>query len=1072
MTALENPRPGPRLRVLGGVRIDGDELGSRAALLLVALALHGRTVSADALIDAVWVDEPPRNAKAALQTMVSRLRGSAGAELIRSASGGYALALERDEVDLWAVADAASAATTLLSADPGAALRMADDALGVWIAESTGAAHPLRHEIEQEGALLRSRLVTIRAEALLTLGRFAEAVEPATTTADAAPLDEPAQLRLMRALTGAGRTPDALAVFARLRERMRDALGVSPSRELVAANAALLRDEPETPRRRLRVGIRSSPNALLGRDDDIERIEALLQRSRVVTVLGPGGLGKTRLAQEIAGRSSAPAVVVVELASIRDADDVLLAFATALGLYEAAAPRRLGERPHIPSVRARVLAALGENETLLVVDNCEHLVDAVAEWVAAIVSAAPNVRVLATSRSPLEIGAESVYALDPLPSADEASPAVRLFVQRARAARPGAQLPTASIQRLCAHLDGLPLAIELAAARVRSMSVEEIERRLSNRFALLSGGDRSAPERHRTLFAVIDWSWNLLSDAERRVLRRLSRFSDGFGSAAAAAVAADGDAEIGAELEALANQSLITATDAGDGAIRFRMLETVREFGEMALVDAGDDIDVRGRMWAWARGFALEQLGRMDGAEQVASYREVALELDNLVTIVRDAIDAVESADPAPRAQETVAVVAALLTVFWTIRSAHSEVIDFAPRVVRALRGYDPDADAVAPTAFLLALSGTTLLLAQQRAAFPAISALRHLVARHTIPQRRTAVIAALVVRVDRPEEVLPLLHAARTDRDPATATWAYLLCAQFAENEGRAADALADSKRAYEIASRRGDTWSIATAATNIAQLYGQSGRPLQALPWLERGREGMVALQADNDVQQQEWTEASILIGIDDDRASALFSAFVSRAADAYEQPPMANGYAGLAEVAAHRGDLEECALLYLRAEASDRQPSRLSSPWRRLLGAAMIARHVLDGLFEADHAARIARSLRARVIAAHRIRPDFFDSPVYGTAVFGVGLWLSARPDDAALSLRLIAVAIAMHARQDSPALRHDAHRARLVGLYGAEALDAAIAAALALSPQQRTAHALALLADPVLRVPSIR
>lgn len=1070
MTAAEPaPTAEPRLRLLGGIVFDGSETGRRTGLLLSALVLHGRPVSTEGLIDAIWGDDPPRNAKAALQTMISRLRGTAGTTLIRSVAGGYALGLERHDVDLWAAADAAATAAGLALKDPAAALRTAEAALGFWRA-GADAGHPIGREVEHEAALLRSRLTATQADALLALGRAIDAVQPTAELAAAAPLDETAQLRLMNALAGAGRSAEALTVFAELRERLREMLGASPSRELVEANAALLRDEPSG--RRTRIGIRSSPNALLGRDDDIERIEALLNRSRAVTILGPGGLGKTRLAQEIAGRSSAPAVVVVELAGIRDAEDVVLAFASALGLHEAVAPRRLGERPHIPSVHARVLAALGETPTLLVVDNCEHLIDAVAGWVAEIIAATPQVRVLATSRSPLEIGAESVYALDPLPSADESSAAVRLFVHRARAARPGAQLPTAGIQRLCAHLDGLPLAIELAAARVRSMSVDEIERRLSNRFALLSGGDRSAPERHRTLFAVIDWSWNLLSDAERRVLRRLSRFSDGFGSAAAAAVAADGDADIDAELEALVNQSLITATDAGDGAIRFRMLETVREFGEMALVDAGDDVDVRGRMWAWARAFALRQLDRVDGAEQVASYREVGLELDNLLTIVRDAIDAVESGADIPQAQETVAVVASLLTVFWTIRSAHSEAIDFAPRVVRALRGYDPDAAAVAPTALLLALSGVTLLLAQQRAAFPAISALRHLLARHEIPQRRTAVIAELVVRVNRPDEVPPLLEAARSDRDPATATWAYLLCAQFAENEGRASDALADSKRAYEIALRRGDTWSIATAATNIAQLYGQSGRAQEALPWLERGRDGLIALQADNDVQQQEWTEASVLIGIDDDRAETLFAAFVARGADAYEQPPTANGYAGLAEVAAHRGDLAECSRLYLLAESSDRQPSRLSSPWRRLLGAAMIARHALDGLFEAEHVARIARSLRARVIAAHRIRPEFFDSPVYGTAVFGVGMWLSTRPADASLGLRLIATAVAMHARQDTPALRLSAHRARLVEVYGEDALDAAIAAAAALAPHERIALALSLLADPVLRVPSIR
>ena len=232
-----------------------------------------------------------------------------------------------------------------------------------------------------------------------------------------------------------------------------------------------------------------------------------------MTVLGAGGLGKTRLAQEVAGRATVPLVVVVELASVRTDDDVVLALASTLGVREASSNRRIAEGAL--DVRDRILARLEEGPALLVLDNCEHVIDGAARWAADLLASLPSLRIVATSRSPLTIGAEQVFPLEPLAS-DAAGPAVELFVERATAARPGVDLPLEVIARLCTRLDGLPLAIELAAARVRSMTVEQIESRLENRFALLAGGDRTAPERQRTLRAVIDWSWALLSADERR----------------------------------------------------------------------------------------------------------------------------------------------------------------------------------------------------------------------------------------------------------------------------------------------------------------------------------------------------------------------------------------------------------------------------------------------------------------------------------------------------------------------------------------------------------------------------
>ncbi len=309
---------------------------------------------------------------------------------------------------------------------------------------------------------------------------------------------------------------------------------------------------------RSRIGLRTAPNALIGREYDLEAVEDLVATGRLTTILGAGGLGKTRLAQEIGNRAvHTPAVIVLELASVRTGDDIGLALASTLGIREVRSTRIQSIDPNARvDLRSRILSMLAERETLLIVDNCEHIVDAAAAWVADILDSTTNVRILATSRAPLAISAERVYPLDSLTSglsptdivpstpapADVSSlgPAVALFVERARAARPAVVLPLDVVVRLCDRLDGLPLAIELAAARIRSMSVEEVERRLKNRFALLTSGERTAPERHRTLLAVIDWSWNLLTNPQRALLRRLSRFPDGFSAEAAEIVAGCG----------------------------------------------------------------------------------------------------------------------------------------------------------------------------------------------------------------------------------------------------------------------------------------------------------------------------------------------------------------------------------------------------------------------------------------------------------------------------------------------------------------------------------------------------
>ena len=269
-------------------------------------------------------------------------------------------------------------------------------------------------------------------------------------------------------------------------------------------------------------------------------------------------------------------------------------------------------------------------------DNCEHLIEAVAGLVAFLVSATADLRVLTTSRAPLAIAAERVYLLGELDAGD----AARLFRERAVAARPSVQLTEPHVTSIVGQLDGLPLAIELAAARVRTMTLEEIDRRLADRFALLRGGDRSAPGRHQTLFAVIDWSWNLLNDAERRALPRLALFHDGFTLEAAEAVLGDDAVEA---VQGLVDQSLLSVRESPAGG-RYRMLETVREFGQLRLADAGEETAARAAQRRWAAAYARHHGARIPSRDQFAAIDAIAAEEVNLADELRGASPTVTAA--------------------------------------------------------------------------------------------------------------------------------------------------------------------------------------------------------------------------------------------------------------------------------------------------------------------------------------------------------------------------------------------------------------------------------------------
>ncbi|RKR74066.1 BTAD domain-containing putative transcriptional regulator [Frondihabitans australicus] len=1086
------------LAVLGRVRLraaSGDELtepaGALSKALLVSLALAGSDgVSSARLVDEVWGDTPPGAPRAALQTLVSRTRQSGAAGVIESTPVGYRLG-DGVVTDL-AVARALLAQATD-AADPGEALAACIEALAFWSSSVPGDDLPsgeLGDELTAESARLEAALLLASARFRLATGDPGGALADVERLPAGAPMpgDDVLEVR-MRALGATGRRAEALRAFAEHREALADELGIDPSARLLRLNTELLRDEPEAeaststspPARRAapvgRVsGLRRSPNRLLGRDADARAIAERLENGRALTILGAGGLGKTRLATEVGQRlhdaDPSLSVAMVELGSVRSADDVPAAIADALGIRDLTVSRLpLGDLPQVRGdVRERILGALDSGPTLLIVDNCEHVVDAAAAWVADLLASAHDLTVLATSRSPLAIAAEHVYPLEPLQAAGAAAD---LFEDRARQARPGALLPRDVVERLCLRLDGLPLAIELAAARVRSMPVEEIERRLGNRFALLTTGDRSAPERHRTLTAVIDWSWNLLGPSEQRLLRRLAPLPGGFGAEVAARVEECGtEASAGTgsaidDLDGLVAQSLVSVTDdARTGDLRYRMLETVREFGLERLREAGEGDLVREAITTWARDFATEALSQLTGTQQVRAIATVASEQDNLVAVLRQAA--------ADGLTDVVVVVFAALGYQWTLRGVHEEVGEFARVAVRALLAHPPSAESRDAAMLALSLSGSLTFFGDRRTGLVALGLLRRI--RRDGPANDPLVEMTsrlfMAAAFDLPS-LKGVLADGIASPNPAVEQLAALVSAQVRENDGDVEQSMELSLRGYELAVAADHVWGRATAAGQIAELHMQRGRPADALEWSRRSRTGLSAVGATADVNRAEWLSGLALVQLGRvDEAREIFTRFsdvdqVDQVTDGEDLTMVSR--AGLAEVALADGRIDDGIAAY-DASAEALRRGELFSPWRELVAAAALTARVTNGRAAHPDTGRLANRIRVRLLAGDRIPGLFQDVPILGSCVFALGLWLRAVSDDAArrdLGLRLIALGRRTGARQDLGVLVHESHLARITDPGDTAALTRYDDEAAALAPGGALAAAVALLDDRTLR-----
>src|SRR5579863_6975320 len=634
--------------------------GARLRGLLIALALEpGHTVPKATLVDWIWGERPPAEAANALQRLVSRLRKVLPEGLVEGQTDGYRLRVEPDAVD--AVRFERLVGQARNDEDPRR-VRLLREALALW----RGAAMQgvgLQDSAAFDAAVTRLERLRLTAmedrfEAEVSLGHGAALVPELTDLVAAHPLRERLVAALMRALVAAGRDTDALLAFKRARETLASELGVDPSPGLSAVHVALLRGElgprEETPATNLRAELTS----FVGKDADVAAVVKLIAARRLTTLIGPGGSGKTRLATETArsllGRLPDGAWLV-ELAPIGPDDDVAAATLTALGLRDAP----LGATPDAEPA-GRLIAAIRDREALLILDNCEHVIGQAATFAHRVLGECRRLRILATSREPLGITGEALWLVEPLavpeedagPAEIESAPAVALLRDRASAVRKdlAADARTlATMARVCRVLDGMPLAIELAAARLRTMSVDQLASRLDDRFRLLTGGSRTALPRHQTLRAVVDWSWTLLTDAERAALRRLSVFSGGASLEAAERVCAGGAVEPEEVLDlltALTEKSLLRA--AGDSAPRYRMSGTIREYAGHRLAEAGETARARGAHLSYFTALTETAEPHLRRAEQVAWVGVLEAEHDNIGSAMRGALAAGE-AQPAMR---------------------------------------------------------------------------------------------------------------------------------------------------------------------------------------------------------------------------------------------------------------------------------------------------------------------------------------------------------------------------------------------------------------------------------------
>ena len=902
-----------RIGLLGPfeVRTDGGDVvdvpGARLRGLVAALALDaGHVVPKATLVDWIWAERPPADATNALQRLVSRLRKALPDGTVEGHTDGYRLAVDPDAVD--AVRFERLLGRARADGDP----RRLREALALWRGAAlqdvglpdSGAFDSAVTRLEG----LRLAAMEDRFDAEISLGDGAELVTELTDLVAAHPMRERLVAALMRALVAAGRDSEALLVYERTREALADALGVDPSPGLSEVHVALLRGELHREETR-KTNLRAELTSFVGRDADVAAVRELIAGHRLTTLVGPGGSGKTRLATETARTllgDLPDGVWLVDLAAIGADGDVVQSTIAGLGLRDAL----LREAPNAEPT-GRLIAAIRERETLLILDNCEHVIESVARFAHRVLGECQRLRVLATSREPLGITGEALWLVDPLdwpegdagPGEIESSPAVQLLRDRAGAVRKhlgGDDHTLATMGRICRALDGMPLAIELAAARLRTMSVEQLADRLDDRFRLLSSGSRTALPRHKTLRAVIDWSWELLTDPERRVLRRLSVFSGGASLEAAERVCASDAVEAGQVLDcltALTEKSMVVTED--NRAPRYRMLGTVREYAEQRLAETGEADLARHAHLAYFTELVETAQPHLRRAEQLEWLATLAIENGNIGAAMRAALAAGE-AHGAMR-------LAAAAGWYWWLGGHKAEGRELIMAAV-AMRGEVPDEIRATVFAWIVAFQ-----VSGRGDHYQAKDWIRQVYEiNQRVHSRHPAVklVAQLEGLSRAPEAFLPAFEPLFIDEDPWVRAVARLRLGRmrimFGEH-GRDADA--DLEMALAELRAIGERWWTSFALTDLANRIAMRGEFARACEYYEQAIAVITELGATEDVVVMRSRQAQLYWLSGDADSSAAAMAEAQRSAKRVVWPnALAELALAQAELARWRGEAEQ--------------------------------------------------------------------------------------------------------------------------------------------------------------------
>ncbi|MET9224837.1 BTAD domain-containing putative transcriptional regulator [Lentzea sp. NPDC003310] len=816
--------------------------GPRPRTLLALLAIRvGDIVPLDRLVDELYGAEPPSDAANALQGQVSRLRRALGdASLVEFHPAGYRLALTAADVDAHRFAAlAAEGGQALEQGDPRAAESLLSEALGLWrgpaLADVALPGHATR--LEQQRSAASSSLVAAR----IRLGRAD--VDEVRELVRQHPLDERLRGYLMEALHQQGRRAEALQAFEDAREVLADELGTDPSADLRAVHLRILRGRAH----------REPPAQLtsfVGRERELARIAAL--SARLVTLTGPGGAGKTRLALQAAG----PGAVFVDLAP---AKDVAAATLQALGLKET-----------VLEPEDRLTLALRERDALLVLDNCEHLVEQAARLAQHLLSTCPSVRILATSREPLGITGETLCPVPPL----DPEQSVALFTDRARLVNPAFARDPHTVE-ICRELDGLPLAIELAAARTRTLTTAEIADRLSDRFRLLTKGNRAAAPRHQTLRAVVEWSWDLLSPEERDLAACLATFSGGATLEAVEEVCGH-DLET---LDALVDKSLVEAADG-----RYRMLATIREFcARHKRVDAAHA--------TYFRDLARRADPELRQRDQVRWFDRLTAEHANLM----QALDWTTSHEP-----EQALRLVSDLAWYWYVKGSRTEVQGVARKLLDVVTEQSTEEYVV------------LLALAEPERVPGRFADLRG-------PIRQPFVLIAWAMLSGPPDPAsprTPLQDEVERSDDPWIQGLIGFSNAYLAWTaDGDRARALRESRKALRLFENLGERWGSAQVLDVLATLTED---PAESLALTDQALRAVAELGAQEELAELRGRRADRLLDVDEAQAERDYLQALELATRAGLSATRALARVGLAEIARRRGERGRAEELLLEARA----------------------------------------------------------------------------------------------------------------------------------------------------------